>query len=102
MVSRRGLSSTATMASRPFASRTVTGAISASKRPASWAATARRWDSSANASWSARDTPALIATRSAWVPMWQSSTAHHSPSVTAESSSDPAPSRYPNRALRSR
>ncbi len=91
-----------TIVSRPFASRIVTGAISASNRPASCAATAFRWLSSANASWSSRLTPALIATRSAWVPMWQSSTAHHSPSSTAESSSEPCPRRYPNRALRSR
>ncbi len=34
--------------------------------------------------------------------MWQSSTLHHRPSRTVESSSVPLPSRYPNRALRSR
>jgi hypothetical protein len=82
-----------TTVSRPFASRIVTGASSASNRPSSIAATACRWLSSANASWSSRDTPSLIATRSACVPMWQSSTLHHSPSSTVESSSVPLPRR---------
>ena len=65
--------------------RTVTGAISSSNRPASIAAIARWWLASANASWSSRLTWSLIATRSAWVPMWQSSMAHHRPSWTVES-----------------
>ncbi len=34
--------------------------------------------------------------------MWQSSTLHHSPSSTVESSSVPLPRRYPKRARRSR
>ena len=83
--SRRGPSSVVTMVSRPFASRTVTGASSASKRPASMAAIAFWWLARANASWSSRLTCSLIATRSAWVPMWQSSMEHHRPSLTVES-----------------
>ena len=82
-----------TTVSRPFASRIVTGASSASKRPSSIAATAFWCDASAKASWSSRETPSLIATRSACVPMWQSSTLHHSPSSTVESSSVPLPRR---------
>ena len=93
VVSRRGPSSTATTVSRPLASRTVTGASSASNRPSSMAATACWWDASANASWSSRETWSLMATRSAWVPMWQSSMLHHRPSRTVESSSVPLPSR---------
>ena len=85
--SRRGPSSTETTVSRPLASRTVTGAISASNRPASMAAIAFWWLASAKASWSSRLTWSLIATRSAWVPMWQSSIAHHRPSWTVASTS---------------
>ena len=48
-----------TTVSRPFASRTVTGAISASNRPASMAAIAFWWLASANASWSSRLTCVL-------------------------------------------
>ncbi|KAF4504581.1 hypothetical protein G6O67_008018 [Ophiocordyceps sinensis] len=49
---------TVTTRSRPAASRrrVVTGTVSASKRPASRAAAARRCDSAAKASWSARET----------------------------------------------
>ncbi len=102
VVSRRGLSSTSTTVSRPFASRTVTGAISSAKRPPSWAATARRWLSRAKASWSERLTCSRIATRSAWVPMWQSSKPHQRPSWTTASTSVPFPRRYPKRAPVSR
>ena len=63
VVSRRGLSPTATTVSRPLASRTVTVASSASNRPLSMAATAFRWDASANASWSSRETWSLIKRR---------------------------------------
>jgi hypothetical protein len=91
--SRRGFSSTVTSVSRPLASRTVTGASSASNRPSSIAAIARRCDSSANASWSSRLTRLEMATRSAWVPMWQFSTEHQRPSATVESTSSPLPSR---------
>ncbi len=79
--------------SRPLASRIVTGASSAANRPASIAAIAFWWLASANASWSSRLTWSLIATRSAWVPMWQSSTAHHKPSLTVESFISALPSR---------
>ena len=91
--SRRGPSSMLTIVSRPFASRTVTGASSASKRPASIAAIAFWWLARAKASWSARLTTSRIATRSAWVPMWQSSNAHHRPSWTVESTKVPFPRR---------
>ena len=102
LVSRRGPSSASTTVSRPRASRTVTGTSSSAKRPASMAATARRWLSRAKASWSERLTRSLIATRSACVPMWQSSIAHQRPSWTVESTSTPSPRRYPKRASRSR
>ena len=54
-----GPSSTVTTVSRPLASRTVTGAVSASNRPASMAATAFWWLASAKASWSSRLTRVL-------------------------------------------
>jgi hypothetical protein len=96
-VSRRGLSSAETTVSPPFVL-SVTGAISASNRPASCAASARWWLCSEKASWSSRLTLSLIATRSAWVPMWQPSRWHHRPSWTVESSSCALPSRSPKRA----
>ncbi len=97
-MSRRGFSSTLTTVSLPFASRMVTGASSASNRPASMAAIALRWLARAKPSWSSRLTWSLIATRSAWVPMWQSSMAHHRPSWTVVSTRVASPSRRPKRA----
>ena len=57
VVSGRGPSSACTVTGSPFGWGTSTVTSSSSKRPASAAATARRCDSSANASWSSRETP---------------------------------------------
>ncbi len=57
VVSGRGPSSEWTVTGSPFGWGTSIVTISSSKRPASAAATARRCDSSANASWSSRETP---------------------------------------------
>ena len=56
-VSARGPSSAWIVTGSPFGCGTSTVTISSSKRPASAAATARRCDSSANASWSSRAMP---------------------------------------------
>ena len=57
LVSGRGPSSEWIVTGGPFGWGASTVTISSSKRPASVAATARRCDSSAKASWSSRDTP---------------------------------------------
>ena len=57
LVSGRGPSSAWMVTGSPLGWGTSTVTISSSKRPASAAAMARRCDSSANASWSSRETP---------------------------------------------
>ena len=69
VVSGRGPSSAWTVTGSPFGCGTSTVTISSSKRPASAAATARRCDSSANASWSSRETSYRSATFSAVSPI---------------------------------
>ena len=97
--SRRGPSSTLTRPSRgpsrrgrsPAPSRRRTGRHR-------WRRSPSGGEPSANASWSSRLTSSAMATRSAWVPMWQSSMAHHRPSWTVASISSPLPRRRPKRA----
>jgi hypothetical protein len=57
-VLRRGCSSVSKTISAPAAVRTLSGTISAANRPSSIAAMARRWERSAHASISSRETPA--------------------------------------------
>ena len=68
-VSARGCSSRLTTVTSPFRPATSTGTIWSSKRPASIAATARCWLSSANASCRSRLTPHRSATFSAVSPI---------------------------------
>ena len=70
VVSRRGDFIGLHVVGPPFPG-TCTGRISALNLPASIAAMAFRWLSYANASWSARVTPAFSAVYSAYSPMWQ-------------------------------
>ena len=67
-VSGRGCSSRSTTVDAPLRPATVTGTSWPSNRPASMAATARRWLSSAKASWRSRDTVHCSATHSAVSP----------------------------------
>jgi hypothetical protein len=77
---------------------TSTGTTSCSNRPASIAATARRCDSTANASCASRDIPWDLARFSAVTPMWILLNGSVS-APTTESTSDASPSRAPQRAL---
>ncbi len=81
-----------------FLTRISTGTISSSKRPASRAAAARRWDSTANSSWRSREMPSRSARFSAVTPMrieWKGSvSAPWTGSTTVAS-----PMRAPQRAL---
>jgi len=69
LVSRRGRSSVVTSTGSPFFCGMGTGMISSAKMPASMAAIARRWDSTAKASCWARLMPVISAMFSAVSPI---------------------------------
>src|SRR6476661_3870420 len=100
-VSRRGPSSVSTTVS-PLRPGTVTSTISSARCPASWAATARWWLRSAQASWSSRehaisaDTTEFSSAMIRWVKV------EVRPSLVIWSTSTPSPIVYPKRALGTR
>src|SRR5450755_3854649 len=77
---------------------TSIGTTSSSNRPASRAAWARRWDSSANSSCASREIPCESATFSAVTPIWISLNGSVRAPTTA-STSDASPIRAPQRAF---
>src|SRR2546425_333547 len=95
-VSLRGPSSFSTTVG-PFCPGISMGTISALKRHAAIAATAFWWLASANASWSARDTPAFLAVYSARLPMWVFEKESHNPSWIMPSTSWLLPALIPPR-----
>src|SRR2546425_1844328 len=95
-VSLRGPSSFSTTVG-PFFPGISMGTISALKRHAAIAATAFWWLASANASWSARDTPAFLAVYSARLPMWVFEKESHNPSWIMPSTSWLLPALIPPR-----
>ena len=102
MSPRPGSSSSATILGAPFFCAISTGTISARNFPSATARSARLYDSTANASWSARVIPFSFAQSSAQSPMWTFPYASHRPSWIKESITWACPSRYPSRALGSR
>ena len=80
-----------------FLTRTSTGTIWSSKRPSSWAAAARRCDSTANWSWRSREMPWRSETFSAVMPMWTEWNGSVSPPTTGSTTSV-SPIRAPQRA----
>ena len=101
LASGRGCSSFATTVA-PFRDDTVTGDSSASKRPASCAAPAFFWLSSANRSCSSRGMSSSRASFSAVSPISMSESGHRKPSWTIASTTSAWPSRYPRRIFGSR
>ena len=93
MSPRPGSSSSATIVGGPLRCAISTGTISPLNFPSACARSARRYDSAANASWSARVIPFSFAHSSAQSPMWTLPYASHRPSWIIESITCACPSR---------